>query len=214
MAVTPTTPHAGQKLLTGGVPLTQARAVMILVHGRGAGAQDILALADSFERTDVAYLAPQAAGGEWYPYGFMSPMANNEPGLSSGLSVLAALVADAEEKGIPTSKIMVLGFSQGACLTLEFTACNARRYGAIFGLSGGLIGPEGRVWDYSGSLDGTPVFLGCSDNDPHIPRTRVEESAEVFSRLGANVNLQIYPNMGHTVTPEEIAVINQVMANV
>ena len=143
------------------------------MHGRGASAEDVLSLAAEFGTTDVAYLAPQAAGRTWYPYSFLSPTQDNEPGISSGLRVLAALVDGLAGQQIPPARIALLGFSQGACLSLEFAARHARRYAAVVGLSGGLIGPPGTPRNYPGSLDGTPVFLGCSDIDPHIPLERV-----------------------------------------
>ena len=178
-----TNPHAGQPVLQTGVPLDQAKAVMILVHGRGASARDILSLTTEFERDDITYLAPQAPGGTWYPYSFLAPLAQNEPYLSSALGVLGALVAQVESAGFRSDQIMFLGFSQGACLSSEFVARNAKRYGGVFVLSGGGIGPDGTLRDYEGSLDGTPIFLGCSDVDFHIPKERVLESADVFRGL-------------------------------
>jgi len=183
-----------------------------MVHGRGATAENILTLADEFGRDDFAYLAPQAAGSSWYPYGFMAPMPQNEPGLSSGLARIGEIVAQLETEGMPAERIVLLGFSQGACLSLEFAARNARRYGAIVGLSGGLIGPPGTPRDYPGSFAGTPVFLGCSDRDPHIPRERVDESAAVLKAMGAEVTERIYPAMGHTVNEDEMSFVRQLLA--
>lgn len=197
-----------------GPALAEARLVVILVHGRGGSATDMLGLADEFRATDVAYLAPQAAGQTWYPYSFMSPIHRNEPGISSGLGVLVGLVEAAGKQGAPPDRVVMLGFSQGACLTLEFAARHARRYGGVIGLSGGLIGPPGTPRDYWGSFDGTPVFLGCSDIDPHIPVERVRESAEVFRGLGATVDERIYPGMEHTVNRDEIEAINLLLAPV
>jgi predicted esterase len=177
---------------------------MILVHGRGASAEDILGLADDLALGDVAYLAPQAAGNTWYPYTFLAPLDRNEPFLGSALRVLADLVAQLEDERIPATHIGVLGFSQGACLALEFAARRARRYAAIAALSGALIGPAGTPRDYAGTLEGTPVFLGCSDIDPHIPLARVRESGEVFRRMKASVDERIYRGMGHTVNRDEI----------
>src|SRR6266851_1168984 len=181
-------PHRGQPVLHMGPRPAAARLAFILLHGRGASAEDILSLAEEFETTDVAYLAPQAAGRTWYPYSFLSPMQDNEPGLSSALGVIAALVDGLAAQQIPSARVGLLGFSQGACLSLEFAARHARRYAAVVGLSGGLIGPPGAPREYAGSMDGTPVFLGCSDVDPHIPLGRVHETAAAFRRLGASVN--------------------------
>jgi predicted esterase len=178
---------------------------MILVHGRGATADDILSLAHELHHPDFAYLAPQAAGYTWYPYSFLAPIADNEPGISSGILRLEELVAEVSAAGIPAERTVIGGFSQGACLALEFVARHARRYGGVLGFSGGLIGPEGTPRAYEGSLDGTPVFLGCSDVDPHIPRQRVEDTAAVLAALGGAVTVRLYPNMGHTVNEDELA---------
>jgi phospholipase/carboxylesterase len=204
--------HNANNIITAGVPLDKAKKVMIMIHGRGASAQSILSLSAHFKSQGMAYVAPQASGNTWYPYSFMSPMDQNEPGLSSALDVIATLVEKLEtEYGFQRSDIFLLGFSQGACLALEFSARNAGRYGGVFGLSGGLIGPEGTPRDYAGSMDGTPVFLGCSDIDSHIPKDRVEESGEVFKEMEAEVTVQLYPNFGHNVNNEEIAFVNEVI---
>lgn len=205
-------PHQGQPVLTGGEPLDKAKAAMIMLHGRGASAEDILLLTTELNQPDFVYLAPQAAGYRWYPNSFLAPIASNEPDLSSALAVIASLLAKLTEAGISPERTILLGFSQGACLALEFAARNARRYGGLAGLSGGLIGPDGTPRDYPGSLDGTPVFLGCSDVDPHIPKERVELSAEVLQRLGGNVTTRLYPLMGHTVNRDEIRFVQDMMA--
>lgn len=192
------------RVLAAGSPLGQATAAMILVHGRGATAEDILSLGRELGRPDLAYLAPQAEGHSWYPYTFLAPMERNEPGLSNGLTLLGHLVERLGGEGIPPERTVLLGFSQGACLTLEYAARNARRFGGVAGLSGGLIGPPGTPRGYPGSFDGTPVFLGCSDRDPHIPLARVKESTEVLTRMGAAVTERIYPAMGHTVNEDEL----------
>ncbi|HXV97244.1 MAG TPA: dienelactone hydrolase family protein [Anaerolineae bacterium] len=207
-----TGPHQGQPVLTAGQPLDQAQAAMIMVHGRGATAESILTLAGELNQPGFIYLAPQAAGYTWYPNSFLAPIASNEPGISSGLAVLAELIEQLARAGIPVERIMLLGFSQGACLSLEFAARNARRYGGVAGLSGGLIGPDGTPRDYAGSLAGTPIFLGCSDVDAHIPKARVEHSAEVLRRLGGDVTMRLYPNMGHLVNQDEINFVRQMMA--
>jgi len=204
-------PHQGQQVLASGEPIDRAKAAMVMVHGRGATAENILELAFELKQPDFVYLAPQAAGNSWYPNSFLVPIASNEPGISSGLASIASILAQVEEAAIPLERTMILGFSQGACLALEFVARNARRYGGVVGLSGGLIGPDGTPRDYAGSLAGTPVFLGCSDRDPHIPRERVEQSAEVLEKLGGNVIARLYPRMGHTVNLDEIRFVRSMM---
>jgi phospholipase/carboxylesterase len=191
-------PHQGQPVLRAGAPLERAKAAMIMVHGRGATAESILTLAPEFDQPEFAYLAPQAAGNTWYPYSFMSPIPNNEPGISSGMAALAAVLAAVQAAGIPAERTILLGFSQGACLATEFGARNARRYGGLIALSGGLIGPDGTPRDYAGSLDGTPVFMGCSD--------------EVLRMLGGAVDVRLYPGMGHTVNQDEIDAVRAIMA--
>jgi predicted esterase len=213
MAINPQDPHAGQPVLQRGPALADARLVAILVHGRGASAEDILSLTYELGVKDVAYLAPQASGRTWYPYTFLSPIEQNEPGISSGLRVLSGLIEQAGKEGVPPSRIVLMGFSQGACLSLEFAARHARRYAGVAGLSGGLIGPPGTSLNYSGAMEGTPVFLGCSDIDPHIPLERVNETADVFRRLGATVDERIYPRMGHTVNRDELDAIEQLLHN-
>ena len=189
-------PHAGQPVQRSGPDPARARLTVILVHGRGGTAAGMIDLANTIGFDDVAYLAPQAAGNTWYPLSFLAPMAQNEPGLSSGLSVLGGLVAALEGGGVASTRIALLGFSQGACLTLEFAARHARRYSAVVGLSGGVIGPPGTPRKYTGSLGGTPVLLACSDVDAHIPIERVHESTTVFRALGGVVDERIYPGWG------------------
>ncbi|MFL5657436.1 MAG: alpha/beta hydrolase [Ktedonobacteraceae bacterium] len=208
-----TGPHQGQPVLTAGEPLDKATAAMLMLHGRGATAEDILALSDELQQPGFAYLAPQAAGYSWYPNSFLAPIESNEPGLSSGLAVIASLLAKLAQAGIPPERTIILGFSQGACLSLEFAARNARRYGGLAGLSGALIGPDGTPRDYPGSLSGTPVFLGCSDIDFHIPKERVEFSAEVLRKLGGNVTVRLYPGMGHTVNHDEVRFVQAMMGS-
>ena len=205
-------PHQDQPVLTAGQPLDRAATAMVLVHGRGASAKDILTLVPDLAQLDCAYLAPQAADNTWYPNRFLAPIADNEPWLSSGLAAIADVLAHVAEAGIPIERTLLLGFSQGACLTLEFVARHAQRYGGVVGLSGGLIGPDGTPRDYPGSLLGTPIFLGCSDVDPHIPTERVQHTAEVLRQLGGNVTVQLYPNMDHTITQAEIDFVRNMMS--
>lgn len=200
----PLPPHGGQPVGTAGVPLTECRAAVIMIHGRNAGPPNILELVPRFDQPGVAYLAPAAADRTWYPYRFTEPRERNEPGLSSGLSVLAHLVGQAESAGVARDRIVLLGFSQGACLAAEFAVRNAARFGGVIVYSGGLIGPDGTVWNHQGGFDGTPVFLGCSDVDSHVPKTRVDESAMVFASMGASVTKRIYAGMGHLVNDDEI----------
>jgi predicted esterase len=204
-------PHAGQPVLHAGAPLAEARIVAIMLHGRGASAEDILGLAAEFSPRDVAYLAPQAAGRAWYPYSFLAPMLQNEPGLSSALGVIERLVETLAQQQIPANRIALMGFSQGACLTLEFSARHPQRYAVVAGFSGGVIGPPGTPRDYQGTFGGTPVFLGCSDVDPHIPVERVHETAELFARMGASVDKRIYPGMAHTISASEIDAVDALL---
>ena len=182
-----------------------------MLHGRGAGAQDILSLAKEFRAADIAFVAPEAAGNTWYPYSFLMPIEQNEPSLSSALRTIENVIASLAQQHVMPDRIALMGFSQGACLALEFAARHAQRYAAIAAFSGGLIGPPGTSRNYSGSFDGTPVFLGCSDIDPHIPVARVHESAEVFTRMGAAVTKKIYPQMGHTINKAEIDLVDDLL---
>ena len=197
-------PHANQPVLRHGPEAGDARMAIIAVHGRGASAEDILTVADALALDDILYVAPQAADHTWYPYSFLSPMDRNEPGLTSGLARISALIDVLGREGVPPERIGLLGFSQGACLSLEYAARHARRYAALIGFSGGLIGPPGTPRVYPGSLEGTPVFLGCSDIDPHIPLERVRESTTALRALKAVVDERIYPGMGHLVNEDEI----------
>lgn len=198
-------PHDGQPVLTRGPRPGPGGVVAIMVHGRNAGPENILDLASRLDRPDVAYLAPAAANRTWYPNSFMAEIASNEPGLSSGLAVLASLVADAEAAGVARDRIVLIGFSQGACLVTEFAVRHASRFGGVVAYSGGAIGPPGTRWDESGRFDGTPMFFGCSDRDAHVPESRVTESADMCARMGAAVTKRIYPGMGHLVNDDEIA---------
>jgi predicted esterase len=198
-------PHHGQPIRQTGAPLGAGRGVGILLHGRGASAESILELAHGVQARGMTWLAPQAAENTWYPNRFIAPIASNEPWLSSALDAVADVIAQAALASVSQAHVLLGGFSQGACLALEFVARNPARYGAVAGLSGGLIGPPGTQWRRDGTLDGTPVFLGCSDVDAHIPKERVIESAGVLREMGAAVEAVLYPNMDHTVNQDEMA---------
>jgi len=204
-------PHHGQPVQIAGEPLDTARAAMLMVHGRGARAEDILSIAGQLAQSGFAYFAPQASENTWYPNRFLVPLADNEPWLSSALAFVDDTLAQIINAGMPFERIMLLGFSQGACLTLEFAARNARRFGGIVGLSGALIGPDDTPRDYAGSLSGTPVFLGCSDVDFHVPKERVDETAEVFQKLEGEVTKRLYPNLDHSVNQDEIDFVRGMM---
>ena len=172
----------------------------------------MLRLAEVLAQPDLAYLAPQASGRSWYPYSFLAPIDRNEPFLSSAMDMLDRLLDGVTSEGLKLDRVILLGFSQGGCLSLEYAARHARRYGGLVGLSGGLIGPQGTPRDYAGQFAGTPVFLGCSDTDPHIPLDRVHETARVLRSLGAAVTEQIYPGMGHSINDDEIKQVRTLLA--
>jgi predicted esterase len=197
-------PHATQPLVTAGPPPASAPLTLILLHGRGASAHSILGLYHELALPHIAALAPQAANHTWYPHSFLAPLEVNQPFLDSALARIESIVADLLARGIASSRIAILGFSQGACLTCEFAARHPRSYAALIALTGGLIGPEGTARDYLGSLATTPVLLASSDPDPHVPYTRVQQTAEVLTRMGATVDLRRYPGMPHTINEEEL----------
>lgn len=206
-------PHAEQPVLLAGSSPAKARVIAILIHGRGDSAAGILGLAHAVDLPDVAWIAPQAAGNTWYPFSFLMPMEKNEPYLSSAIGAIGALVERVQrEHQVNADRVALMGFSQGACLSLEFAARHARRYAAVIALSGGLIGPPGTPRQYPGSLAGTPVFLGCSDVDTHIPVERVHESAAVMRSLGAAVDARIYPGMGHTINDDELTAVRRLLS--
>jgi phospholipase/carboxylesterase len=207
-------PHYGQPVRTAGESLERARAAMIMVHGRGASAEDILTLAGLLALPGFAYLAPQAADNTWYPKRFLVPVEENEPWLSSALGRVEDVLSQILRSGISSERTFLLGFSQGACLALEFAARNPRRYGGIAGLSGALIGAEDTPRKATGSLAGTPFFLGCSDTDPHVPKERVDQAAETLRRLGAAVTERLYPDLAHTTNQDEIDFVNGMMQKV
>jgi predicted esterase len=206
-----TGPHRVEDAIAAGAPVGSAKAALILLHGRGATPESMLPLADAFGRDDIRYLAPRATQNTWYPNSFLAPIEANEPWLSSALAVVAGLVERLADENFSSNRIGILGFSQGACLSCEFAARNARRYGMIAALTGGLIGPPGTKRDYPGSLDGTPVFIGCSDIDAHVPLARVHETRDVLTALGANVDARIYPGMGHTVNEDEMRAVKRLL---
>jgi predicted esterase len=205
-------PHGSQPVAYRGRPLAEATAAALLVHGRGATAESILTLVDELDLPSIAYLAPQAASGSWYPHSFLAPIESNEPRLSSALGRLATVVAEIEAAGIPAERIALLGFSQGACLTLELAVRHPRRYGAIVAFTGGTIGPAGTPREGSGSFAGTPAFLGSSDPDPHVPVWRFRETAELLTEMGASVTASLYPGMPHTVNRDEIDAARRLLA--
>jgi predicted esterase len=207
------------EIARAGVPLETAHTAVVLVHGRGASATSMLGLAGELAprgspaSQQVAFLAPQASGHIWYPHSFLAPIALNEPHLSMALSALSELLAMLGKSGLPPERVLLLGFSQGACLTLEFVARNARLYGGVAGLSGGLIGPPGSQHNHPGDFAGTPIFMGCSDVDPHIPLARVQETAQVLERMGANVTARLYRGLGHTVNEDEVEFVRGMIEN-
>ncbi len=204
-------PHAGESVGWAGAPLGESPAVAILVHGRNAGPRNILDLARTLDRPGFTYLAPGARGSTWYPHSFLAPHDANEPGRSSGLSVIRSLVEQVLDAGVSRHRVLLLGFSQGACLTAEFAYGNPARYGGVVLYSGGLLGPPGTTWETDGDFAETPIFLGCSDVDGHVPEERVHESAGVFEAMGARVTKRIYPGMGHLVNDDEIAFTRDLM---
>lgn len=207
-------PHGNQRIWRGGAPLESAGGAVVMLHGRGASADDILSLSGYFGRDDFAYLAPQAAGHVWYPQRFMEPKSRNEPYLSAALGSVAAILDDLNAAGIEDGKIVLLGFSQGACLALEGAARRPRRYGGVVGLSGGLIGADSELWHGAPEVSGTPVILGCSENDPHIPLARVEETAQRFAAAGAEVTKRIYRGSGHGVNDDEVTLVRALLAEI
>jgi phospholipase/carboxylesterase len=209
-----TGPHQDQPLVTEGEPVGTATAAIVLVHGRGATARSIVDLGREVGQSGVASLAPQAAGSEWYPNSFLAPVERNEPGRTSGLEAVAGAVQRATDAGIPTDRVLVVGFSQGACLASEFVARNPTRYGGLAALSGGLIGEAIDPDAYEGDLAGTPAFFGCSDVDPHIPEERVHGTARIFEQLTAAVTKRLYPRMGHGVNQDEIDRVSGMVADI
>jgi len=197
-------PHGGQRVLTAGRKLAEAAGAVVLLHGRGASAEDILGLGRELGNEDLAFFAPQAAEHSWYPYSFLAPIQQNEPWLTSALNRLRSIIDDISNAGMERAKIVIAGFSQGACLATEFVARNPARYGGLLAFSGGLIGPPGTEFRYAGKLDGTPAFFGGVDPDAHVPWQRVQESAAVLAALGAEVIVKRYPRMPHAINQAEL----------
>ncbi|ADQ69239.1 esterase [Halogeometricum borinquense DSM 11551] len=200
-------PHEGQPIETAGAPPQAAEAAVVLLHGRGSSAQSILTLIDEFLHHGVMYLAPQAAHSAWYPRSIDAPVEDNEPWLSSALDRVSNALDTAAAAGIPSERTLLLGFSQGGCLASEFVARNPGRYGGLVVLSGSLLGPE-TGQNYDGSIDGTPVFLGCSDDDPYVAAERIHDSARVFEQLDGDVTSRLYDGLGHAINDDEIQMIN------
>lgn len=207
----PRDPHRDQPVLLAGAPLAEARGVLVLAHGRGGSAQDMIGFARELDRPTVACFVPEAAGRTWYPYSLREKLERNQSYLNSALRLLKSILGRIAAANIPPEQTVLMGFSQGACLVLEYAVRNAQRYGGVAGLSGGLIGPDGTPRDYPGSLEGTPVFLGCSDVDPHIPKRRVDQTEAVFARMGAQVTKRIYPGLGHTINQDEIEAVRAML---
>ena len=204
-------PHLGKEILIEGEKLDAAENVMLMIHGRGASAQSMIEFSQEFSNDKTTFIAPQAENMTWYPYRFIAERDYNEPDISSGLKLIESIIDSLNDLNIASDKIYLLGFSQGACLALDYAARNPKRFAGIFGLSGGLIGSSINFDDYSGNLANTPVFLGCSDNDPHIPEIRVHETEKVFKNLNGNVEKRIYKDLGHTVNQDEIDFVNEII---
>lgn len=207
-------PHRDQPVLERGRPVGSADAAVVLLHGRGASAEDILSLADEFELPDLAYLAPDAARHAWYPHSFLAPIEQNQPWLDSALRLVGNVVSRAVDAGIPCDRVVLAGFSQGACLASEFVARNPSHAGGLIAYTGGLIGPPGAKFTYNGKLDGAPCLLAAGDPDPHVPWKRVQETANVLSALGGVVKLQHYPGLPHTINQEEIDLGRKLLSGV
>jgi phospholipase/carboxylesterase len=202
-----------KKVFTSGKQISEAKKALVMIHGRGAYAEDILSLAGYFNVKDFVLIAPQAENNTWYPYPFIAPPQQNEPWLSSALQVLAEVVSDINNEGITSENIYFLGFSQGACLMLDFVARNAKRYGGVIAFTGGLIGDKIYTENYNGDFKQTPIFIGSSDPDPHVPVERVNATVEVLKEMHADVAEKIYPNMGHTINTDEIEQANTLIFN-
>ena len=202
-----------KEFITAGQSLEEASKVLIMIHGRGGSAEDILGLSDHLHVKDFAILAPKATGNTWYPYSFLMPPSQNEPWLSSALQVIKEIVNDVVSKGVTQDRIYFLGFSQGACLTLEFVSRNATHYGGVVAFTGGLIGDKIYEQNYAGNFDGTKIFIGTSDPDPHVPVQRVHDSELILRKLNASVTVKVYKGMGHTINQDEIDAANNILSS-
>lgn len=202
-----------KKTVTAGQPLAKATKALVMLHGRGATAEDILGLARELNVVGYALVAPQATNYTWYPHSFLAPVKQNEPWLTSAIQVIGEIVGDIRKAGIKDENIYFAGFSQGACLALEFVTRNATRWGGVASFTGGLIGDKIYPDNYRGDFAGTPVFIGTSDPDPHVPVERVNASADLIRSMKANVTQKVYPEMGHTINRDEIAIVNKIMFN-
>ena len=200
-----------KNIIAEGKQLSEATKAAILIHGRGATAEDILSLSSHLKINDFAILAPQATNNTWYPFSFLAPPSQNEPWLSSALGILNDLVSDINAAGISSNNIYIIGFSQGACLSLEFAARNPRRWGGVAAFTGGLIGDKVNTTDYSGEFDQTPIFIGSSDPDPHVPVERVQQTTSILRHMNAEVVEKLYKNMGHTINQDEIDQVNRLL---
>jgi len=203
-----------KEFITAGQSLETASKVLIMMHGRGGSAEDILGLSDHLQVKDFAIVAPKATNNTWYPYSFLMPPQQNEPWLSSALQVIKEIINDLVAKGVTQELIYFLGFSQGACLTLEFVTRNATRFGGVVALTGGLIGDKIYEQNYVGNFDGTKIFIGTSDPDPHVPVQRVHDSELILRKLNAAVTVKVYKGMGHTINQDELDAANMILTSV
>ncbi len=200
-----------KKIIKAGTSLKEAKKALIMIHGRGGSGEDIVSLSNYLNVNDYALLAPQARDNSWYPYSFLAPISQNEPWLSSALSLITETLDEINAEGISSENVYLLGFSQGACLTLEFAARNGRKFGGIVAFTGGLIGDRIDHANYAGDFKNTPVFIGSSNPDPHVPVSRIDESVEVLKDMNADVTAKIYPGMGHTISEDEIRLANELV---
>ena len=198
-----------KNIITGGASLKEAEKVLIMLHGRGANAEDIMSISDYLNLPNTHIIAPQATNNAWYPYSFLAPRQQNEPWLSSALQLLKEILSSIITAGLKSQQVFILGFSQGACLTLEFATGNAQPFGGVVAFTGGLIGDILKEENYTGNFQKTKVFIGNSDKDPHVPMARSEESKIIMDGLGAEVTLKIYPGMLHTINEDELNWVNQ-----
>jgi predicted esterase len=205
--------HKGQPTITVGLENDRANLIVILLHGRGSSAEAMVPIADSLSMEGVRIIIPQAGLNRWYPQTAFGPLDANEPDLSSALALIDSLIAAAHEEGFSNEQIFFGGFSQGACLASEYVARNARKYGGLFVFSGALIGPKGMPRNYPGSFEKMPVFIGGSDVDPWVSHDLILDTAAVFQRMGADVDLRTYPGMTHTINVEEISCVREMLAH-